>query len=91
MDVLPIDNGPNLQVADARAHTPTHVGYPHLSTTSLKEPIHVRCYYMPTLPVTIILPGAMSQQHRGAGYSAHINFSKTNVLLIRREDQIVDA
>ena len=61
-DLIPIHHGPKLRVADSRAHVPTHLGYLYVSDASAKGYFPVKCYYTPTLPATILLLSAITQQ-----------------------------
>ena len=74
-DVVPIQNGPKLQVADARAHTLTHRGTMKIKLHDKDKHVKIQCFYTPTLPVTIISPCSVVKQIKGTGYLAHANLS----------------
>ncbi len=66
-----------LNVADKTPHFPTSVGFLKVPTHTASGSQFVRCFYTPSLPVTIISPNAMGMAARCGGYSTYSNFLHT--------------
>ena len=90
-NLVPLSSAPTLRVADARAHTPTHIGKLNVVVSHQDRPLPIKCFYTPTLPVTIILPTSITKSEHGTGYSATANLSGNDCQVIihkqrQRED-----
>ena len=59
-----------LRVADKREHYPVGQGFVHVPRSDKKGFVRVRCFYMPTLPVTILSPARIAKQLGYDGYNA---------------------
>ena len=86
-DLVPLSSAPILRVADARAHTPTHIGKLNLKVSHQEQPLPIKCFYTPTLPVTIISPTSITKTEQGSGYSATANLSGNDCQVIIHKQQ----
>ena len=86
-DLVPISTAPKLRVADSRSHTPTHIGKIYVQTSIQSEPIATKCFYTPSMPVTIISPSSITSSLHGTGYSARANLSGENCEVIFHKQQ----
>jgi len=66
-----VDILPSLAVADAGLHRPLGTGYLRVPVTGNDKGYEmVRCYYTPTLPVTILSPDRMCRQYGCRGHTS---------------------
>jgi hypothetical protein len=69
-----VDSSVKLGVADNTPHTPQGIGYLHIPAGTELGYLDVKCYWTPTMPVTILSPDAIGTQFKCCGYSIRNDF-----------------